>query len=176
MRRVRAAVVSEEGASAESHSIEAPYQGREMLLQKLRDDLYDDAMALDVKSLASGAKTATEIEASYEPLNNKTDDFEYHVTQFLEGILSLAGIEDEPTFSRSVIVNNTEKIQVVLQASQYLEDDYVTTKLLTLLGDGDMAEEMLKRIDADAIDRFTEEEPHEEEPQEQSQEEPNEED
>lgn len=163
MRRVRAAVVSEEGASAESHSIEAPYQGREMLLQKLRDDLYDDAMALDVKSLASGAKTATEIEASYEPLNNKTDDFEYHVTQFLEGILLLAGIEDEPTFSRSVIVNNTEKIQVVLQASQYLDDDYVTTKLLTLLGDGDMAEEMLKRIDADAIDRFTDEEPQEEE-------------
>lgn len=165
MRRVRAAVVSEEGASAESHSIEAPYQGREALLQKLRDDLYDDAMALDVKSLASGAKTATEIEASYEPLNNKTDDFEYHVTSFLEGILSLAGIEDEPTFSRSVIVNNTEKIQVVLQASQYLDDDYVTTKLLTLLGDGDMAEDMLKQMDADGIDRMTEEET-EEEPEE----------
>jgi len=174
MKTVHAAVVDDEGASAESHSIEAPYASREALLDRLRSDLYEDAMALDTKNMADGVVTATQIKAAYEPLNSLTDEYEYCIHECLMGILSVLGIEDEATFTRSMIVNAQEMVQVVLQASQYLEDDYVTTKLLTLLGDGDMAEDMLKRIDADAIDRFTEEETQEEEQtQEQSQEELN---
>lgn len=156
----------DDNVSAESHTMESPYQSREALLNKLRSDLYEDAMALDTKSIADGAVTATQIRASYEPLNSKTDQYEYQVREFLKDILALAGIDDEPSFSRSVIVNAQEEIQLVLQSAQYLQDDYITTKILTLLGDGDMADKMVNELEADEMGRFTEGSRNEEESKE----------
>lgn len=157
----------EDGVTAESHNLEAPYQSREALLAKLRGDLYEDAMALDTKNIANGAVTATQIRAAYEPLNSKVDQYEYCVREFVKGILELAGIDDEPMFSRSVIVNAQEEIQLVLQAATYLDEQYVTTKVMTLLGDADMVEDVLKRREADELERaeapVVEEEPEEEE-------------
>ena len=43
---------------------------------------------------------------------------------------------------------------MVLQCAEYLDDEYVTTKILTLLGDADKAREVLKRKDAEAADRY----------------------
>ena len=150
------------GAHAEPHSIEPPYQSRESLLQKLRSDLYDDAMALDTKEIADGAVTATQIEAAYEPLNQKTDQYEYCVLDFLQDILEIAGIYDEaPTFTRSLIVNKTEEIQCVLQAASYMDEEYITRKILNILGDGDQADEILERVQTNEMNRnglFDEEE------------------
>ena len=147
------AATTDDGVNAESHNLEAPYQSREALLLKLRSDLYEDAMALDTKNIASGAVTATQIKAAYEPLNSKTDEYEYCVRDFLKGLLAIAGIDDTPTFTRSVIVNSQEEIQLVVQAAQYLDEEYITRKVLTLLGDGDMAEDVLKRISANELER-----------------------
>ena len=47
---------------------------------------------------------------------------------------------------------------MVLQAAEYLDDEYVTTKILTLLGDADKAQEVLKRKDAEAADRYKQQE------------------
>lgn len=160
------AAATDDDVTAESHNLEAPYQSREALLAKLRSDLYEDAMALDTKSIADGAVTATQIKAAYEPLNSKVDQYEYCVREFLKGILAVAGIDDEPMFSRSIIVNAQEEIQLVLQAATYLDEEYVTTKVMTLLGDADMVEEVLKRREADELDRAEAEEPEEEEPEE----------
>lgn len=146
------AVTMDDGVKAESHQLEAPYESREALLKKLRTDLYEDAMALDTQNIASGAVTATQIKAAYEPLNSKTDEYEYCVCEFLEGLLKIAGIEDEPTFTRSVLVNSQEEVQTLIQSAQYLDSEYVTRKVLTLLGDGDMADEVLKRMAADELD------------------------
>lgn len=154
MKRVHAAQIEDDGAKAEPTSIDAPHESREALLDRLRKDLYEDYMALDTKEIANGAATATQIRAAYEPLNSKADDYEYCVIQFIEGILSLAGIEDEPTFTRSTMINASEEIQNVLQAATYLSDDYVTEKILSILGDGDKAKKMLKQIDADDIARL----------------------
>lgn len=155
MKTMHAAVVEDDGASAESHVIEAPYQSREALLDRLDKDLYRDAMALDTQTIAAGAVTATQIEAAYEPLNSKADDFEYCVEDFVNGILALAGIEDNASFTRSMIVNVTESVETVLQAAQYLPEDYVTEKILTLLGDGDKVQEILDRIDAENLERLS---------------------
>lgn len=159
IKTVKAAVVEDGGATAESHTMEVPYASREALLDRLRSDLYDDYMALDTKAISAGAATATQIKAAYEPLNNKTDMFEYCVVDFLQGILELAGIEDDPSFTRSLIINTQEEVQTVLSAASYLSDDYVTKKVLELFGDGDKAEDMLKQLDADEIDRQLEPEP-----------------
>lgn len=168
IKTLHAANVDESGggATAEAHTIEPPYQSREALLQRLRSDLYDDAMALDTKEIANGATTATQIKAAYEPLNNKTDQFEYCVLEFLQDILKIAGIQNEkPTFTRSLIVNQTEAIQMLLQAGEYLDQEYLTRKILDILGDGDKAEEVLDRLVKSEAERmgYGEEEDMEEE-------------
>ena len=40
-----------------------------------------------------------------------------------------------------------------MQASEYLTEDYVTEKVLTILGDGDRVEEVLKNKDLDDMKR-----------------------
>ena len=149
MKTIKAAVVSDTGAKAESHTIEAPYASREALLDRLRKDLYEDYMALDTQNIAGGAVTATQIKAAYEPMNEKADQYEDCVREFIQGILSLAGVEDKPTFTRSILVNAQEEVATVVGAAAYLDEEYVTRKILTILGDGDKADEVLSRITAD---------------------------
>lgn len=151
IKTVKAAVVEDGGARAESHTMEVPYASREALLDRLRSDMYDDFMALDTKAIASGAATATQIRAAYEPLNNKTDMYEFCIIDFIQGILELAGIEDDPSFTRSLIVNAQEEVQTVLSAAQYLDASYITEKILNILGDGDKLDEMLRQMDADEL-------------------------
>lgn len=146
------ATTLDDGVTAESHNLEAPYQSREALLEKLRSDLYDDAMALDTKNIANGATTATQIKAAYEPLNSKTDQYEYCVREFIDKLLKVAGIEDEPTFTRSIIVNNQEEMQLVIQGAQFLTPEYVIEKILNLLGDGDRAEDMIDELHANELE------------------------
>lgn len=154
IKTLHAATTNDEGAQAESHTQDVPYQSREALLDRLEKDLYKDAMALDTERIAGGAATATEIIAAYELLNEKCDDFEYQVIDFLNGIMEVAGIEDEPTFTRSILINQTEMINSLSTAATYLPDSYIVEKLLNVLGDGDKVEEVLAEMDADELDRF----------------------
>ena len=154
IKTIHAAAVEDDHARAESHTIDAPYESREALLDRLDSDLYRDAMALDTRRIASGAVTATQILASYEDLNAKTDDFEYQVIDFLKGIMAVAGITDEITFTRSQLVNRNELITAIIQSAQYLSQEYVTSKVLELLGDSDKVEEVLKQMDLEEYDRF----------------------
>lgn len=128
MKTVKAAVVDDE-AKAEAHTMDVPVQARETYLNRLEKDLIKDAMALDTEAIASGNTTATAIRASYEPLNNKTDDFEYCVIEFIQNILELAGIDDDPSFKRSTIINQTEETNMVLAAAQYLDDETILKHL-----------------------------------------------
>ena len=144
----------DDGASVEAHNVTVEFQATAEALDRLTNQLYADFMALKVQDLSAGNKTATEIAAAYEPINQKTDQFEYQVTEFINGILALAGIEDEPTYTRSQMSNQSETLEMVLQAAEYLDDEYVATKILTLLGDADKAQEVLKRKDAEAADRY----------------------
>lgn len=169
IRTVHAAVVEDDGATAEAHTMDIPYASREALLDRLRSDLYEDAMVLDTKNIANGNITATQIKASYNPLDQKTDLFEYQVLDFIYRLFKVAGIEDEVSFTRNVITNTNESVQVILQSAQYLSSDYITQKILTLLGDGDKAQEEIDKLNKYNFDRFTNDEPKkpEEEPTEQ---------
>lgn len=142
------------GSSVEAHTINAPYDANEVALERLRTQLFDDFMALDVKAIASGAATATQIRAAYEPLNHKTDLFEYQITAFIMGVLKVAGIDDIPTYTRSMVVNQQEEITAITAAAQYLSSDYVTRRILDVLGDADKADDVLKSMEADEYERF----------------------
>lgn len=145
----------DDGSSIEAHTIEAPFQANETALERLRSQLFDDFMALDVKEIAGGAATATQIEAAYEPLNSKADLFEYQVTEFIEALLRLLGIDDAPTYTRSMIVNQQETIQNVLSAASYLSEEYVAQKILEVLGDADKVEDVLLQKDMADVDRMS---------------------
>lgn len=144
----------DENANATPHTVEPPFAASAEALNRLEKQLYNDFMALKVEDISSGSVTATQIQAAYEPINQKTDQFEYQVTEFINGILALAGIDDEPTYTRSQMSNQSKTLEIVLQAAEYLDDEYVTTKILTLLGDADKAQEVLKRKDAESADRY----------------------
>lgn len=154
IRTLHAATVEDDGARAESYTLDVPYQSREALLMRLRSDLYDDFMALDTKEISGGATTATQIKAAYEPLNNKTDMFEYCVHDFIDEIFALAGIEGDASFTRSLVVNSQEEITTVISASSFLSQKYITQKILTLLGDADKLDEVLQNMDETEADMF----------------------
>ena len=148
----------DDGASVEAHNVSVEFDATAEALDRLTAQLYKDFMALKVEDVSAGNVTATQIVAAYEPINQKTDQFEYQVTEFIQGILALAGIDDEPTYTRSQMSNQSELIELLLSAGEYLDDEYITTKILTILGDGDKAKEVLERRDAEAADRYKQQE------------------
>ena len=148
----------DEGAGVEAHNVSVEFEASAEALDRLTAQLYKDFMALKVQDVSAGSVTATQIQAAYEPINQKTDQFEHCVTEFINGILALAGIEDEPTYTRSQMSNQSELLEMVLQCAEYLDDEYVTTKILTLLGDADKVQEVLKRKDVEAADRYKQQE------------------
>lgn len=153
MKTVKAATIDgDEGMKAEAHTMDVPYQSREAYLSRLEKDLYKDSMALDTEQIAAGNVTATQIEAAYEPLNQKTDEFELCIHEFINGILAIAGIEDTATFKRSQIVNRSEETTMILQAAEYLDDETILRKLPFLTEDE--IEGILQRKGADEIDRY----------------------
>lgn len=158
MKVVKAAVVGDDAsgnAKAEAHTLDVPYQSREAYLTRLEADMYKDAMALDTTQIAAGQVTATQIEAAYEPLNEKVDMFEYCVLEFVHGILDVLGIDDNVTFVRSKMANKAEEINALLAGAEYLSQEYITEKLLTILGDIDKVEEVLNQIADDSMSRMS---------------------
>lgn len=150
LKRLHATTLDDD-IQAEAHTVDIPVQSRESILDRIERDLYRDAMALNTENIANGAVTATQIQASYEPLNAKADMYEYCLIDFINKILALAGIDDEPTFTRSKIVNTTEEIQVLNVSAPNLTQEYVTRKTLELMGDGDKADEIVSGVLADNI-------------------------
>jgi len=136
------------------HTIEAPFAGTSSAIDMLERALYQDFQAFDSSAVSAGNQTATAIKASYVPLDLKTDRFERQVTEFINSILELAGIDDAPGYVRNKIVNAQEEMQTLLMFAEYVDDTYITTKGLTLLGDADMTEDILKRRSAEELGRF----------------------
>lgn len=154
---------TDDGQSITPQQVDVPFQASEASLERLRNQLFDDFMALDVKNIASGAATATQIEAAYEPMNIKASMLETCVTTFVKGLLDLIGINDDPSYQRDAIVNKNEEIQNILQSADNLSDEYVTKKLLTILGDIDAVDEVMKQRLVEDVNRYKNETPEDEE-------------
>lgn len=153
MRRIGVGLVDDDGAKAEAHTLTIPVEAREALLSRLSDDLYRDFQMLDTTKIQGGQKTATEITAAYQQMDNKVDEFEYCVSDFLYQLFALNGIDDEPTFTRSKIVNQLEQTQMVLLAASYLDDETILSKLPWLTQE-EIAN-ILKRKSAEELERYS---------------------
>lgn len=154
MKTIHAATTGDaDGAKATANSIEAPYEGREVLLKRLKDDIYRDFGGFDPRSIVAGATVTAQIRAAQRPLDQMADAFEYCVIKAIKGILAIVGEDDSPTFQRTTMTNTTEEIQVILQAAQYLPEEYITRKILTLLGDGDIANIVVDQLEKEDRER-----------------------
>lgn len=142
------------GAAATPNTIEAPFEGTKVTIDMLLDRLYDDFQAFDAKSMTTSDMSATAIRAGYVRLDMKVDKIERQVTRFINGILELAGIDDAPTYQRNRLVNETEETQKIIMQAQYFDDEYIQKKLLALNGDIDQYDEIVKRMDAEDLDRL----------------------
>jgi len=151
MRRIGVGLVDDDGAKAEAHTLTIPVEAREALLSRISDDLYRDFQMLDVTKLQGGQKTATEITAAYQSMDNKVDQFEYCVIDFLQALFKIVGIEDEPSFTRSKVTNQLEQTQMVLLAANYLDDETILNKLPWLTQEE--VAEILKRKATEDIER-----------------------
>ena len=145
---------TEEGAKVEAHSVEAPYAATEEAIDKLEKRLYKDFRAFDEGLITSGNQTATAILASYTSLDLKVDKLEDRVTDFLMEIMKLAGVEDEPSYTRNRIINKSEETEVVLMGAEYYDSEYITKKLLTINGDADQYDDIIKRKEGEEVSRI----------------------
>ena len=152
LKTVKAAYAGEGDGVATPHTVDVPYEARTRGLQELRDSLYRDAMALDTDKITAGNVTATAIESSYENLTLKCDAFEMCVTDAIKALLALAGVEDNPVYKRSKIINMAEDTQMVLSAAQYLDDETILKHLPFL--SPDEIDDILIRKDAEEAGRY----------------------
>ena len=148
------AVADTDNSKVSPYTQEIPYQARKEYLDEIRSGIYEDFGGLDVHTVAAGA-TNDHIDAAYQPMDEEADDFEYQIIEFVQQILHLMGIEDTPQFKRNRISNQKEQTDMILSASEYLDDETVLTKLPFVSVD-EVENIMTKKIQ-DSEDRFGEE-------------------
>lgn len=143
---------ADEGGALTPYTVQVPYQSREVYLERLEKDIYDDAMALNVSGIQAGNITATQIKAAYEDINLRADAFEEQVLEFMQAVFELAGVEKEKiTFNRSKVANTSEEIQTILSTGDLLPIEYKIKKILALLGDIDHTEEVFDMLKAESL-------------------------
>lgn len=120
---------TDDDTSITAHTVDMPTEARETLLNRLERDIFTDAMALNVHDIAAGNVTATAIRAASTPLDQRADELETCVTEFIQGLLKLLGIEDTPRFQRFRLTNQEEETAMVMSAAQYLDAQTVLEKL-----------------------------------------------
>lgn len=160
LRTIGVAHVRQDG-EVEAHKVEAPFEANDHTIDRLKNQLFSDFMALNVEPIQAGNVTATQIKAAYEPLNQKTDLFEYEVIDFIHRLCDLVGVEAEPSFKRSVIANQSEETNMVLAAAPYLDDETILEKLPFITPDEKKT--ILERKDAEDLSRMQTDEVVEEE-------------
>lgn len=151
MRTIKA-INLEPDMSAEAHTLDIPVDAREKLLDRLRSDMYEDFMLLDIEKALSGDITATGIRLAYQAQDDKCGDFEYHIREFIAKLFDLLGIEDVPSFKWNRIANQTEETNMVLSAANYLDDETIL-KHLPWIDTEEVEEIMARRTEAE-VSRF----------------------
>ena len=157
MHTVRGAALEDEASSAEAHTLDVPTAAREKMLDILEKDLYQDFQIVNVSDLSATAKTATEIRAAYQPMDDKCGDFEYFLIDAIQNVLALAGIDDEPSFKWNRIANQTEETNMVMSAAAILGDELTLKKLPFLTPEE--VEDRLRDMGNVAMSRYEPQEP-----------------
>lgn len=145
------ATVDDEQSSVVPYTQEIPSTSRTQFLDIIRNGIYEDFGGLDVHTI-SATSTNDHIDAAYQPLDEEADDYEGELIKFIHNLLELQGIEDDPIFKRNRISNHKEQSDMVLAASEYLDDRTILSKLPFI--SIDEVDEILKRKDEESAEQF----------------------
>ena len=146
-----AVVDSDDGGNAQAYTQEIPYNARKEYLDMIRNGIYEDFGALDVHTVAAGA-TNDHIDAAYQPMDENASDFEYQVSEFIQQLLALMGVEDTPVFKRTRISNQKEQVDMVVAEAQWLDQETILRKLPNIAPDEVQA--ILDRLEDEDQDRM----------------------
>lgn len=146
-----ALVDSDDGGNAQAYTQEIPYAARKEYLQMIRDGIYEDFGALDVHTVAAGA-TNDHIDAAYQPMDEEASDFEYQVSEFIQQLLGLMGVDDAPVFKRTRISNQKEQVDMVVAEAQWLDRETILRKLPNI-SPGEV-QAIKERLDAEDEERM----------------------
>lgn len=140
---------TQSGGKITPYAQEIPFEAVEAYLNRLKADIYGDFGALNVTDISAASKTATEINAAYQPLDDAADDFEYQMISGIQQLLALIGEEGTPTFKRNRIANQMEEVEMVLAEAAYLDDETVLELLPNI--PQDRIAEILEKRDANVM-------------------------
>ena len=121
-------VADADNSKVTPYTHDIPTAARQVFLDGIRAQIYEDFGGLDVHTIAAGA-TNDHIDAAYQPLDDEADDFEYQIIKCVQQILALIGIEDTPIFKRNRISNQAEQTAMVLSAAEHLDEETILKKL-----------------------------------------------
>ena len=153
-RHIASVPNASDGVEVQAHTQEIPYNARKVLLDQIRNQIYEDFGALDVHAVAAGA-TNDHIDAAYQPLDENADDFEYQIIDAIQKLLALQGVDADkatPQFKRNRISNQMEQVQMVMMESEYLDDETILKKLPNI--SSEEVEQIMNKKAAEDMDRL----------------------
>ena len=136
-------------SSITPYTQEPPYNARETFIQRMIDRIYQDYGCVNVSQLSAQQRTATEIEAAFEPMNEEADAFEYQLIEYIQQILSVIGVDDVPRFQRSQLHNQKEIVEMLVSLAEILDVETIINHLPFI--SVDERQEILDRLDAQSI-------------------------
>ena len=147
---------SANGGKVTPYTQEMPFQSRDAFLTRLRGEIYEDFGGVDMRSITSGNQTTTAIKAMYEALNQCADDLEMQALDCLHTLLDFAGVDGDPIFKRSMLVNELEQVQMIMLMRDVLDDETLLrhTPFITV----DEIPGILERLEDAAQSRFVRDE------------------
>ena len=121
VKKYKAVKVSDDG-EARRETAEVPHEAKTVFLDRIKGDIYEYGMGVDVTGLAKngGQMTTVEIRSKYGNLDLKADKFEFEAEEFINTALSFynnsvvngsGNVQKdsvEITFDRSVLINEIE--------------------------------------------------------------------
>lgn len=146
-----------DGGKISPYTQEIPHDAKEAFIEGVRKRIYEDFGYLDVSNISSAAKTATEINAAYQPLDENADDFENQIIKCFQKLAHVVGLDEDecvPLFKRNRISNQAEQVDMVMQSAQYLDDETVIKHLPFITVDE--VDGILERKAAEEQQKFSE--------------------
>ena len=149
IKQAKTIPISKDGA-VDIKQLEIPTNARETLLDRLKKDIYQDAMAVDTSILSGGSITNVVIQAMFADLDLKADQFENEVVKFLYKLVEfINGVDSKQydhtaKFDRSLIMNRTEEAETILKMQGTTISSQTTRELLPYEIDEEQEKERLK--------------------------------
>jgi len=151
--------------------LKVPTEAKMTFLKKKRADIYENGMSVDINEIAAGNSTVIAIQAMFENLNFKLNDFEMEFMDFWEQVKTLTNkfnaiigngvvLDNKLQFDRSMLMNKLEKatiqktqVETIGLLSGIFDDETLSKLALTL----DIVkenididkEELMKRLEAE---------------------------